>query len=236
MSTARVLALIPARGGSKGVPGKNLRPLAGHSLVTYAVNAARESGVVDRIVLTTDTDEIADIGRAAGAEVPFMRPPHLAADDTPMLPVIQHAVEHLASEGWLADIVVLLQPTSPLRRGAHITAAVRLLEDVQADSVVSVIALPLHLSPDYVMRVDDGRLVNFLPDGVRVSRRQDARPAYVRDGTIYCFRRDTLTRHGSIYGQDCRPLVIPTDESITIDTLEDWAEAERRLARSRVAR
>ena len=111
-----VLGLVPARGGSKGLPGKNARELAGRPLLAYTAEAARASGVIDRLVLSTDAADIAGAGRAAGLEVPFMRPAALAADDTPMLPVIRHAVDALAAGGWQPEIVVLLQPTSPLRR------------------------------------------------------------------------------------------------------------------------
>lgn len=224
-----VLGLVPARGGSKGLPGKNIKPLHGKPLLAYAAEAARESGVVDRVVLTTDDDGIADVGRASGLEVPFLRPAWLAQDDTAMLPVITHAVDTLAREGWVADIIVLLQPTSPLRTGAHIRRSVEMLSETGADSVVSVLELPRHLSPDYVMRLDDGRLVSFLPEGQRVTRRQDARLAYVRDGTVYTFWRRTLAEKGSLYGDDCRPLVVPAAESLTIDSPDDWAEAERRM-------
>jgi CMP-N-acetylneuraminic acid synthetase len=225
-----VLGLVPARGGSKGVPGKNVRPLAGHTLLEYTARAARESSVLDRVILSTDSPEIADAGRRAGLEVPFMRPVALAADDTPMVPVIQHALAETARSGWLPDIIVLLQPTSPLRRPDHIRDAVTLLRETKADSVVTVVEVPRHLSPDYVMRIDDGRLKPFLADGVRVTRRQDARPAYSRDGTVYAFRRATLETFGGIYGDDCRPLLIDSRESLNIDSPSDWDEAERRLA------
>ena len=225
-----VLGLVPARGGSKGVPGKNVRPLAGHTLLEYTARAARESGVLDRVILSTDSLEIADAGRRAGLEVPFMRPASLAADDTPMVPVIQHALAEIAKHGWSPDIIVLLQPTSPLRRSDHIRDAVSLLRESNADSVVTVVEVPRHLSPDYVMRIDEGRLQPFLPDGARVTRRQDARPAYSRDGTVYAFRRATLEKFGGIYGEDCRPLLIDSRESLSIDTQDDWDEAERVLA------
>ena len=225
-----VLGLVPARGGSKGVPGKNVRPLAGHTLLEYTVRAARESSVLDRVILSTDSLEIADAGRRAGLEVPFMRPAALAADDTPMVPVIEHALGEIARHGWLPDIVVLLQPTSPLRRPEHIRDAVAMLRETEADSVVTVVELPRHLSPDYVMRIDGGRLKPFLPEGARVTRRQDARPAYSRDGTVYAFRRSTIEQLGGIYGNDCRPLVIDTNDSLSIDSQADWDEAERRLA------
>lgn len=227
---ALVLGLVPARGGSKGVPGKNVRPLAGHTLLEYTARAARESGVIDRVILSTDSAEIADAGRRAALEVPFMRPAALAADDTPMLPVIEHALAEIAKNGWSPDIIVLLQPTSPLRRPGHIRDAVHLLRDTGADSVVTVVEVPRHLSPDYVMRVDEGRLKPFLPDGARVTRRQDTRPAYYREGTVYGFWRATLERYGGIYGDDCRPLLLRPSESLSIDTEDDWNEAERRLA------
>ena len=225
-----VLGLVPARGGSKGVPGKNVRPLAGHTLLEYTARAARESGVLDRVILSTDSPEIADAARRAGLEVPFMRPAALAADDTPMVPVIQHALAEITRSGWSPDIIVLLQPTSPLRRPDHIRDAVNLLRETNADSVVTVVEVPRHLSPDYVMRIDDGRLKAFLADGARVTRRQDARVAYSRDGTVYAFRRATLETFGGIYGDDCRPLLLDSRESLSIDSPSDWAEAERRLA------
>jgi CMP-N-acetylneuraminic acid synthetase len=224
-----VLGLVPARAGSKGVPGKNLRPLAGRSLLEYTAAVAHESGVLDRMVLSTDSEEIAEAGRACGLEVPFLRPAALAADDTPMLPVVKHALNALAGSGWHAEIVVLLQPTSPLRRAAHVRDAIGLLRSTNADSVVTVVELPRHLSPDYVMRIEAGRLVPFLPEGARVTRRQDARPAYSRDGTVYACWRRTIEQFGTFYGGCCQPLVIDADASLSIDTPGDWAEADRRL-------
>jgi CMP-N,N'-diacetyllegionaminic acid synthase len=226
----KVLGLVPARGGSKGVPGKNTRMLAGRPLLEYTSRAAFDSAVLDRVILSTDSEAIAECGRRLGLEVPFMRPTDLARDDTPMLSVIEHALDELQRGGWDPDIVVLLQPTSPLRTPAHIRSAVELLRSSGADSVVTVTALPLHLSPDYVMRIEDGRLRPFLADGLRVSRRQDARPAYSRDGTVYAFRTATVRSSGTIYGDDCRPLVIDAAESLSIDTAADWVAAEHALA------
>jgi CMP-N,N'-diacetyllegionaminic acid synthase len=229
-ATGGVLAIVPARGGSKGVPDKNLRPLAGRTLLEYTAEAARASGVIDRLVLSTDSAAIAAAGRQAGIEAPFMRPADLARDDSPMLPVLQHAIGELARGGWSPELVVLLQPTSPLRRAAHVREAVERLRQSGADSVVTVIEVPKHLSPDYVMRIDGGVLRPFLPEGERITRRQDVRPAYSRDGTVYAFRRDTLERFGSIYGERCLPLLIDAHDSLSIDTPDDWAAAERILA------
>lgn len=225
----RTLGIVPARSGSKGVPGKNVRLLAGRPLIDYTACAARESAVLDRVILSTDSEAIADVGRRCGLEVPFMRPTHLAADDTPMLPVVRHAIDTLAASGWVADLIVLLQPTSPLRRAAHVRDAVDRLRASKADSVVTVVELPRHLSPDYVMRIENGLLKPFLAEGQRVARRQDARPAYSRDGTAYAFWRATLERFDNIYGERCEPLVIDAADSLSIDSQDDWAAAERRL-------
>ena len=224
-----VLGIVPARGGSKGVPGKNIRPLAGRPLLEYTARAAQASGAIDRLILSTDSPEIADAGRRAGLEVPFLRPAALAQDDTPMLAVLRHAIDALDDAGWKPEVIVLLQPTSPLRRPEHIREAVERLRRTGADSVVTVVEIPRHLSPDYVMRLEDGRLRPFLAEGARVTRRQDARPAYSRDGTVYAFRRATLDRFGSIYGEDCRPLIIDPADSLSIDSPADWAAAERLL-------
>ena len=227
-----VLAIVPARGGSKGVPDKNLRPLAGRTLLDYVAAAARESGAVDRIVLTTDSEPIAAAGRAAGLDVPFLRPPALAQDDTPMLPVIVHALDALKQHGWVPDYVALLQPTSPLRRGRHVHDVLARLRESGADSVVTVVEVPRHLSPDYVMKIEGGVLRPFLPEGGRVTRRQDVRPAYSRDGTVYAFRRDTIERCGNIYGERCLPVLIDARESLSIDSPDDWAAAERILGQA----
>ncbi|MEJ7891578.1 MAG: acylneuraminate cytidylyltransferase family protein [Solirubrobacteraceae bacterium] len=223
-----VLGLIPARGGSKGLPGKNLRRLDGASLVELTHRAALASEALDRVILSTDDEAIAEAGRAAGVEVPFMRPADLAGDAAPMLAVVQHAITALEAEleiGW----VVILQPTSPLRRPEDVRGAVELARSSGADSVVGVVELPLDVSPDYVMRVDDGRLVPFLERGADLTRRQEARPAYKRDGTVYVVRRDVAVG-GSLYGDDCRPYLVDSEASLSIDTAADWREAERRLA------
>ena len=228
-----VLAVVPARSGSKGVPGKNIRRLGGRPLLAYAAEAARTSGVVDRLILSTEAEEIAQVGLEYGFEVPFLRPEELALDTTPMLPVIEHAVKALETEDWSPDIILVLQPTSPLRRPEHLSRAVRYLRETDADSVVSVVEFPRHLSPDYVMRIENDKLEPFLPEGLVVTRRQDARLAYVRDGTVYACRRDTLVLERSLYGSYCHPLVLPTSESLTIDSNDDWTEAERRIAEIR---
>jgi CMP-N,N'-diacetyllegionaminic acid synthase len=224
-----VLAVVPARSGSKGIPDKNVRPLAGRPLVAYAAEAIRDSGVVDRAVLSTDAEEIAALGRDAGLETPFLRPGELAGDDTPMQPVVEHAVRALEEGGWTPELVLVVQPTAPLRRGEHLRRAVELLRETGASSVVSVVPIPQHFSPEYAMKVVDGRLLPFLPAGAAIARRQDAMPAYSRDGTVYAVRRDVLMDRHDLYGDDCRPLVLSPDESLNLDEPADWEQASRRL-------
>lgn len=225
-----ILGIIPARGGSKGIPGKNIRPLHGKPLIQYSIDAAQQSGLVDRLILTTDSPEIAEVGRRLGAEAPFIRPPELAQDNTPMLPVIEHVVQYLEKEGWRADIIILLQPTAPLRKADHIQTAVKMLTELRCDSIVSVVQIPEHYSPDFAYKVDDGLLKPFLEGGGRATHRQDTRPAYSRDGTIYVFWLDTLMNKHNIYGEDCRPLILPNNQSCNLDTMNDWADAERMIS------
>lgn len=225
----KIMGIIPARGGSKGIPGKNIRLLGGKPLIYYAAHAARESGLVDRLLLTTDSTEIAEVGKGLGIEVPFLRPKELAQDNTPMFPVIDHAIHFVENEGWQPDIILLLQPTAPLRRPEHLRAAVKILEDTKCDAVASVVDVPQHYAPDFVMRLEDGKLRPFLEGGERITRRQDTRPAYSRDGTVYAFWRDVFIHKRSIYGEDCRPLLIPRELSCNLDTMDDWAEIEQKI-------
>jgi CMP-N-acetylneuraminic acid synthetase len=223
-----ILGLIPARAGSKGIQRKNELALGGRTLIERTVDVARASHVIDRLVLTTDSETIAEIGRRAGIEV-LMRPVELAGDDTPMLPVVQHAVAALEHDGEAAcDAIALLQPTQPLRRPEHIRAAVELLAESGASSVASVVPIPSHYAPEYAMRIDHGNLVPYLPDAPPVARRQDVAAAYSRDGTIYLIRRETL-RAGDLYGPSCKALVVPWEESVNLDTPGDWDRAAASL-------
>lgn len=225
----KILGIIPARGGSKGIPGKNIRMLGGKPLIYYAARAARESGLVDRLILTTDSTQIAEVGKELGIEVPFIRPAHLAQDDTPMFPVIDHAVQFVENEGWQPDIILLLQPTAPLRKPEHLQAAVKILTEEKCDAVASVVEVPQHYAPDFVLKLEEGRLKPFLDGAEKVTRRQDTRTAFSRDGTIYAFWRDVFIHKRSIYGDDCRPLLIPRDMSCNLDTMEDWGEVEQKI-------
>lgn len=231
----RVLGLIPARGGSKGVIRKNVRPLAGKPMLQYTADAALgavASGALARVILSTEDAEIADVGRACGLEVPFMRPPDLARDETPMLPVVQHAVRFTQDSGDAYDAVCLLQPTTPLRSVDDIERAVKLLDDTGAESVISFVRVG-DKHPARMKLVDeDGRVTNppfaELREG---QRRQDLVPLYLRAGSIYLTRVPVLMGHCSLSGKDCRALIIPEERAVNVDCMLDLLLAELLLMR-----
>jgi CMP-N,N'-diacetyllegionaminic acid synthase len=227
----RSLGVIPARGGSKGIPRKNLTMLGGRPLLAYTADAARASRL-SRTIVSTDDAEIADAASKLGLEVPFMRPAELASDGALMAPVLQHAAREMAERGFAADAVVLLQPTSPLRRAQHIDRALDLLETSQADSVVSVVEVPHQFNPISVMTLEDDRLTPFL-DGPQIFRRQDKPRVYARNGPAVLAVRTSVLERGSLYGDDCRALVMTPEESIDLDSVLDLQILEQRLARSR---
>ena len=232
----KVLGVITARGGSKGIPGKNLKLLAGKPLLAYTVETARRSGALDRVILSTDDEAIAAAGRDLGCDVPFIRPQDLAQDETPHLPVIQHATRWMQERAsYTPDAVMILQPTSPLRTTDDIVAAVGLLERSGADSVLSVNEVPVHSHPMRALRIDDhGDAVLFVsgdPVRKRINRRQDLPPAWVMNGAIYACRTTVLfNAEPSLYGNRVVAYRMPADRSISIDDLEDWHAAERVLA------
>jgi CMP-N-acetylneuraminic acid synthetase len=227
-----VLGIVPARGGSKGVPDKNLRVVGGHSLLARTAAAARDSRLLSRTVLSTDSPAIADAGRAVGLDVPFLRPAELAADDTSILPVLRHVVGALGDEGFRADAVVLLQPTSPFRRAEHIDAAVTLLNDSGADSVVSVVEVPHQFSPVSVLTMHDGRLQPFAA-GPLITRRQDKPRVFARNGPAVLAVRVSVLERGELYGADCRALVMTAADSVDIDDELDLEYADFVARRAR---
>jgi CMP-N-acetylneuraminic acid synthetase len=215
-----VLGLIPARGGSKGIPQKNLAPLGGKPLIAWTLEAAHASNSLTSVVVSTDSEEIA--ATANGTRV-LARPAELARDDTPMRTVVDHALAELG----LPDVLVLLQPTSPLRRSEHIDAAVRLLVDSGADSVVSVVEVPHRYAPGSLMALADGRLA--VP-GDTAARRQDKQRLYARNGpAVLALRPDRL--RDDMYGRDCRAYVMRAEDSVDVDEPFDLELAEFLLAR-----
>ncbi|MBX7115822.1 MAG: acylneuraminate cytidylyltransferase family protein [Myxococcaceae bacterium] len=228
MSALRVLAVIPARGGSKGVPGKNIKPLGPYPLIAWTIRAAMGARSLSRVVVSTDDERIAQVAREHHAEVPFMRPLALATDSAKSMPVMQHALETIEKLDRTAapfDAVMMLQPTTPFRTSADIDAAVALLTETNADSVISVVDVGGH-HPARMKYLEGNRLVDpVFCEAIENQPRQELRPMYLRNGAIYLTRRATL-RSGSFKGQDCRAWVMPEERSVNIDTARDFQHAE----------
>jgi CMP-N-acetylneuraminic acid synthetase len=226
----RVVGLVPARGGSKGIPRKNTRLLAGRPLLAYTAEAALRSRLLARVVLTTEDPEVAEIGRAAGLDVPFTRPAELARDETPMLPVVQHALRWLESAGERFDAVCLLQPTHPLRRTEDIDACIALCDRSGADAVVTVLEVPPEFNPRWTyLRSDSGALTLATGESAPIPRRQDLPPAFCREGSVYVSRRDAVLEEGSLYGRVLLGVTVERARSVNLDTPADWSRAEALL-------
>ncbi len=215
------LAVIPARGGSKGIPRKNLVVLGGKPLIAWTIEAAKAARCVERIVVSTDDEEIAQVARHWGAEVPFMRPPALAADDTPGAAPIEHAVAWLAEhENYRPGWVACLQPTSPFRSSADIEEAGLRLEQTGADAVVSLVAPDKH--PFWMKRLAaDGRLMDLFPRDEVPSRRQDLPPVYALNGALYLIRCAVLLEQHTLFPANTVGYIMPRERSLDIDSIWD---------------
>lgn len=225
----RVLGVIPARGGSKGVPGKNIRLLGGMPLIAYALAAAKQSALLSVCMVTTDSEDIAAIAREYGADVPFLRPPHLAQDDTASLPVIQHAVNWFIQQGITFDAVCLLQPTYPFRTPGFIDACITKFAKEQADTLLSVLPVPHQYNPHWVFeRNGAGYLSIATGESAIIPRRQQLPEAFIRDGNIYLVRTEILMQQNTLYGKNISCQVSEPAWYVNIDTLDDWAIAEEK--------
>jgi len=230
VSDLKVLAVVPARGGSRSIPRKNIKLFAGHPLMAYSIAAGLQSDRVTRVITSTDDDEIAEVARSYGAEVPFLRPAELAQDQTTDLPVFQHALDWLSrEEKYVPEIVVQLRPTSPIRPLDCVDRAVEiLLENAEVDSVRGVV--PSGQNP-YKMWViqDSGSMTPLLGDGPPEAYnkpRQELPPTYWQTGHIDAIRAGTITDQGSMSGRVILPLRLDSRYAIDIDTPEDWRRGE----------
>jgi CMP-N-acetylneuraminic acid synthetase len=229
----RVLGLIPARGGSKGIPRKNIKLLGGKPLLQYTAEAALTASTLSRVILSTEDDEIADVGVRCGLDVPFLRPAELATDETPTLPVVQHALRFLESGGEQYDAVCLLQPTNPFRRPEDIDGCIELLESTDADSVITVLRVPDEFNPHWVFfQNEDGLLRLSTGENEPIPRRQALPPAFHREGSVYVTRTRVLLVEGNLYGKRVVGFQVNPDHSVNIDDPQDWERAEELRARA----
>jgi len=224
----KILAVIPARGGSKGVPRKNIRTLGDKPLIAWAIDVALAvKPLLHRVIVSTDDQEIAGAAQAYGAEVPFMRPADLAADRSPMIPVLKHAIQFVEEQDQTRlDWVLLLQPTAPFRLAEDLKNVIELAAQGGCDSVISVVQV-FSTHPILMKKIEDNRLLPFCIEEKEGTRRQDYQPAaYMRNGAIYLTRRDNVMEKSSIWGGHIRPYVMPEERSVNVDSEMDFMLAE----------
>jgi len=220
-----VLAIIPARGGSKGVPRKNIKDLCGKPLIVWTIEQALKSKYIDRLIVSTEDKEIAEISRKHGAEVPFLRPIELAQDDTPGIEPLLHCINWLKNnENYYPDYVCTLQCTSPFRKSIHIDEALEKLIREKADSIIGV--CESEISPYWMKNIENGRLVDFVNGSHKYTRRQDLPIVYRLNGAIYIGKTDILVNNRSWYTDNTLPYIMSQEDSIDIDTMMDFKLAE----------
>lgn len=228
----KVLGIIPARGGSKGVPRKNIKLLGGKPLLAYTAESALSAKFLSKVILTTEDSEIAEVGRSLGLDVPFLRPQELSLDTSPTLPVVFHAIDYLENNGESFDAICLLQPTNPLRRTEDIDNCIELLDKSGADSVISILPVPHEYNPKWVYWQDEnGEMVLTTGESEPIPRRQDLPPAFHREGSVYVTRIEALRSYGNLYGKKVQGYEINPSNSVNIDTLDDWIIAENLITK-----
>ena len=231
----RVLGIIPARGGSKGIVRKTVRSLGGKPLLAYTARVARKSRFLSRVVLSTENPEIAEIARAEGLDVPFLRPVELAEDSTPMIEVILHCMGWVQQQGEEYEAVCLLQPTSPLRSAESIDRCISELWSQDADCVVSVRPVPAEYNPHWVYFAGpDGVLRLSTGENEPIAARQQLPPAYYRDGSVFVAKTQGVLARRSLYGERTIGVISPEAEACDLDTEEQWEALEQQLKSAHV--
>lgn len=225
-----VLAVVPARGGSKGVPEKNIRPLGGKPLIAHTAECIRQIPWIDRAVVSTDSDRIAAAAEAAGLDAPFRRPAGLSGDRVGDFDVLEHALQTVEQiDGELFDIILMLQPTSPFRTEQHLLQCVETLVAEHRDTVWTVSPVDAKVHPLKQLRpTEDGGMTLWDPHGQTIIARQQLGPSYIRNGAVYAFTRQCLLEQRTIYGRSMGCVLIE-EPLVNIDTLDDFARAETLL-------
>lgn len=223
----RILAIIPARGGSKGVPGKNIKLLGGKPLLQYTYESAQSSLCISRIILSSEDEKIIACAQSIGLEVPFVRPIELSQDSTPTISVIQHAVKALAEHGEHYDAVLILQVTSPFRRTLDIDNAIKRYIDSQADSLISVLKVPHEYNPHWCFESDENGFLQIATgEKTIIPRRQQLPQSFHRDGSIYIVSTGVLMNCDTLFGEKIAFYEMAPERYVNIDTMQDWEKAE----------
>ena len=223
----RVLGIIPVRGGSKSIPGKNKKELAGIPLLQYTTKRALEAEALDAVVCTSDDDSLLDLASESGITNLIKRPDDLATDTATSLSVIEHVIEYLEKHGQYFDAICLLQVTSPFRSSGFIDKAIKEFIDKDSDSLVSVVEVPEQYNPMWVYKLkDDNSLTLFSEDKNIITRRQELPKAFIRDGSIYITKTSVIKQKKSLYGDTISYIESNPETYVNIDTETDWTKAE----------
>lgn len=225
----RILGLIPARGGSKGVPKKNIKLLGKKPLVEYTINDAKNSKLITEIVVSTDNQEIAIEAEIAGCKPPFIRPAEFAQDTSTSLEVVQHAIDFFESQNVFFDAVCLLQPTNPFREQGFIDKAIEKFITSKTDCLISVLPIPHEFNPHWAFEENEIGLLKIATGEKNIiTRRQELPKAFYRDGAIYITKTEVI-KNGSLYGESIAYIENNPQFYVNIDTIEDWEKAEKLL-------
>lgn len=225
----KILGLIPARGGSKGVPKKNIKLLGKLPLMEYTIHSAKESNLLTEIVVSTDDEEIAIAAEVAGYKPPFIRPLEFAQDTSTSLEVVQHAIAFFESQNIFFDAVCLLQPTNPFREKGLIDKAIEKFTTSNADSLVSVLEIPHEYNPHWAFEENSNGLLKIATGEEQIiPRRQELPKAFHRDGSVYITKTEVIKK-GSLYGNSIAYIESNPKFHINIDTMKDWETAEKIL-------
>ncbi|WP_418603366.1 cytidylyltransferase domain-containing protein [Hwangdonia sp.] len=222
----KILGLIPARGGSKGIPNKNRKVLNGKPLLQYTIEAALGSKLLNRVVFSSEDETLIKLAKSLGVEVPFVRPSNLSNDNSGTLEVVQHAIKNLKENGDGFDAVCLLQVTNPFRTSEFIDEAIKKFKTSGADTLLSVLKVPHEYNPHWTFKVSEsGHLKLATGEKQIIKRRQDLPDVYHRDGAIYLIKSDTILNQNTIYGKTISYIESNPKRHINIDTAKDWEKA-----------
>lgn len=222
----KILGLIPARGGSKGIPNKNRKELQGKPLLQYTIEAALGATLLDRVIFSSEDATLIQLAKSLGVDVPFERPQHLSEDTSSSIGVVQHALQTLAEAGEEYDAVCLLQVTNPFRTAQFIDTAIAKFKNENTDSLLSVLQVPHEFNPHWTFVVSEKDTLQLATGEAEIiKRRQDLPPAYYRDGSIYITKSAVVLNDHSLYGKTISYIETNTDRHVNIDTMDDWEKA-----------
>lgn len=225
----RILGLIPARGGSKGIPRKNIKKLGGQPLLKYTIDSGKRSKCLSKLILSSEDSGIIEVAKSLGLEVPFVRPGDLSRDTTPSLDVLKHALKFYAEKDENFEAVCLLQATTPFRREDLIDEAIQKFNDGDYDSVISVREIPAEFNPHWAFEAHDGSLKIATGESTPITRRQDLPKTYHRDGAIYITKTEVILNSNSLLGDNIGFIDVSAQDYVNLDSMEDWKKAEEIL-------